>query len=333
MARGVLPGHFAGMASGWTDNGSMGNVRLRMGEVQAIYFPSDAKSVSKKYIEYDVWVQHRANHTAVTKMYTHVIATDSLGSAADFNFSTYRADSSASTNGPGKKAAPGFGAKVLLLCVNGETNNAVIIGGIRDFHSDPDDRVDGHHQHSQFNGIDVLINNDGELIVTYEGATKLDGMIRDDVDGDVVGTFIKIAKDGSLTLSDKNGYNSIIISPTGASVTVTADQEIDVNTKTIALNGTTEVDVTTPVVDIEASTSVTIASPQVALGQGEPEPPIKAVTFNAALTAFLTALTAYTTAIAPTADISRSATPALVAAIAAFAASAASAGALTVTVA
>jgi hypothetical protein len=234
MARVVLPGHFMGRNSQWTDNQSMANMRLRMGEVQAIYWPTDPNNNSKRFVEYDVWVQHRANGTAVTKMYTNVIGIDALGSAADFSFSTYRVDPSA-TNQTNKQFAPGFGAKVLILCINGETNNGVILGGLRDFHNDPDDENDGHHHHSRFNGIDVLVNSNGELVITYQGAQNNDGTMAEDVDDDAVGTTITLSKNGNITLADVKNKNQIVIDHENSKVVVQADDEVDIVADSVML--------------------------------------------------------------------------------------------------
>lgn len=332
MSRVVLPGHFMGRNSQWTDNQSMANVRLRMGEVQAIYWPTDDNNNSKKFVEYDVWVQHRANGTAVTKMYTNVIGVDALGSVADFSFSTYRVDPSAS-NQTNKTFKPGFGAKVLLLCINGETNNAVILGGLRDFHADADDIEDGHHLHSRFNGIDMLVNNDGELVITYQGAQNIDGTMADGVDQDAVGTTITISKNGNITLADVDNKNQIVIDHENDQITIESDNEVDVNADTVKVNAQSEFDVTAPTVDIEAEEQVTISSPQVAIGEGELEPPIKGVTFNTALTAFMAAFSVYLTGIAPTADITGTLTPAMLTAIQAFLTAAQAANAVATTVA
>ncbi len=134
----VLPTHFRGKASGFSSNGSMTNTMLRVGEVQAIYYPEDEENVSRRFVEYDVWVQHRANDTAVTKEYRHVIAIDHYGSVADYSFATYRVKKTSANEGDAKTLEPGLGAKVILLCINGETNNAVILGAIRDVGSTQD---------------------------------------------------------------------------------------------------------------------------------------------------------------------------------------------------
>ena len=231
----VLPTHFRGRNSGFTSNGSMHNVMLRMGEVQAIYYPGDEGNDSGKFVEYDVWVGHRANGTAVTKMYRHVIAIDHFGSVADFSFATYRAKNTATNQDSSKELAPGLGAKVILLCINGETNNAIILGGIRDTESTQDKLDDGHNLHTLFNGIDVTVNKLGELLVVYNGATQADGTPDPATDTDGSGTYIKIDKNGNYTVSDGNGDNLFFIDRVNGKVRVQADTEIDVVADTVRL--------------------------------------------------------------------------------------------------
>lgn len=229
----VLPGHLLGARSGFTDNGAMSNVRLRVGEVQAIYFPSDERNVSGRFVEYDVWVQHRANGTAVTKTYNNVIAIDHFGSKADFSFATYRVKQNNSNEGDQKEAAPGKGSKVILLCINGETNNAIILGGLRDFNSTKDTKDDGHNMHSVFNGVDVTINKDGEFQLVYNGATDLDGQPAENTDKDSSGTYVKIDKSGNVTISDKDGSNAIVVSHSDGKVNVTGANEINLIAPTV----------------------------------------------------------------------------------------------------
>jgi hypothetical protein len=227
--RPVVPGHADG---GWLpDNGIAGNVMLRIGEVQNIYFPEDQENVSKRFVEYRVWVQHKANGTAVTKMYDHCIAIDHLAAIADYSYATFRADPAATKESSQKRAAAGKGARVLLLCINGESQNAVILGGIRDAAA-PDDvkdtKDDGHHLHSVFNGIDFSINKDGELLLTYNGATDLDGNPAEGTDTDAAGTFIKIDKKGNLTVSDGNGDNLVFIDRVNGKIRVQTAAEVDI---------------------------------------------------------------------------------------------------------
>jgi len=227
----VIPSHY-GSRRVDDDGDGLSNVRLRVGEVQAVFGPKHTLNVSKKRNEYQVYVTHRANGTIVTKLYEHCFLSDAFGSFADFIRFTLRADPSARRN----PVRPGVGAKVLILCANGESQNPVIISGIpdagRDSDPDPDPDEDGHHLEAVFNGVEFDINKDGELIVTYGGATNADATLADGVDQNAVGTFITMKKDGSVLVSDANGDNSVLMDRPNSKVVVTTG-EYDVVADTI----------------------------------------------------------------------------------------------------
>ncbi len=228
----VVPGHYDGRRVPM--NGVMGNIMLRPGTVQQVFFPEDERNVSKKFMEYQVLVQNRANGTAVTKLYEHCIAIDQFASIADFDFVTYRAENVA-TKQDGSQFRPGTGAHVILLCLNGESNSAVILGGIRHSEAPLDKKVDGHHRHARFNGIDLLITQDGELTVTYQGAMKGDGTKAEGVDDAALGTFVKISKDGNLLVSDKDGVNQILLDHATGKVNIISENEINQTSEKVRL--------------------------------------------------------------------------------------------------
>lgn len=227
----VVPNHFRGML--FADGGDFTNVRLRFGEVQKVIPPDDPANISGRWNEYSVWVQHRANGTAVTKMYDNCLAIDHYGSKADFDHAGYRADDSATREDGQRQLGPGLGARVLLLCINGESQSAVILGGLRV--DDPDTTETGHYRHARFNGIDLLINNDGEMTLTYQGAQDLKGEKREDVDENALGTFVKISKDGNLLVSDKEGGNSILLDHASGKIDVVSENEVNVTAPTVRL--------------------------------------------------------------------------------------------------
>lgn len=229
----VIP-HFYGLGNTPVDDGDgMNNVRLRVGEVQAIYPVDHPMNISKKFVEYQVFVSHRANKTAVTKMYERCYVADQFGGSADTSTQTYRADTSASN----KRVGPGLGSKVVILCINGESVNPLIIGGIRDPKGDPDDPEAGHHLRRKFNGVDLTINNDGELELSYTGADNSDGTLRDDVDENAVGTTVKISKNGNFEVSDADGKNSVLVDHENDKVVVTSDGEVNVTAPKVTLGG------------------------------------------------------------------------------------------------
>jgi hypothetical protein len=213
------------------DNDAFGKVRMMVGEVQAMYHKNHPKNVSKKFTEYQVCVKERVNNTAVSRMYEHVIQRDLFGGKADTFHFTYRPDTSAKRDV--KDPRPALGSKVLLMCINGEVNSAVIVGGIRDANGEEDDDGTngqgdlGHHMHFRFNGIDFVINNDGELTLTYQGAQKIDGTPADGVDVDkMTGTTVKITKEGNFTVADKDSKNVIQLDHANGKILITSENEV-----------------------------------------------------------------------------------------------------------
>jgi hypothetical protein len=207
IGRNIIPSSLALQATPkHHDGGVFDNTRLRMGEVQEVIYPNDAKSLSKKFVEYTVFVQHRGGGTGLGKMYHHCVLVSAFGGLADQMHYTLRADTTPSTKKKGSKGL-GLGSKVLLLCINGEHNNAVILGGLRD-QSDKsgfggiEAKDLGHYFYFNFNGVSAYIDKDGQLVVTYNGKTGVDG--KTDVDKGKRGTRMAFLQDGSWNINTRD---------------------------------------------------------------------------------------------------------------------------------
>lgn len=218
-----------------SDGGALSNIKLRLGEVQEIIYSNDLRNLSKKFIEYKVLVQHQSNGTGVAKMYDHCVLINTLGSLADFCTWTLRTDKSASVEAT-KKITVGKGSKVVLLCINGDSNNALILGGIRDAadlsEQGGKDVERGHNFRFVFNGMNASINKDGELAITYGGKTELDG--KTNVDDKFTGTRVLFKKNGNLEIANGERNNSIVVDNERSRVSIKADErcEVDVNGRT-----------------------------------------------------------------------------------------------------
>lgn len=217
------PIHFGGT---FDDGGMMNNLRFRPGEVQAVYTKDDPQNVSRKFVEYKVLVQHRSNGVVINRMYDHVFAVDTFGGIADYANWTFRADPSGNRLDGKKEPGAGVGSKVLILCVNGESHNACIVGGIRDSNGLVDDPEEGHRLRFRFNGIAISINKDGEMTLEYQGAMLADGTVGPDVDTNAVGTTVKITKDGNFTVADKDSKNKIVLDHAQGKVFIESENEI-----------------------------------------------------------------------------------------------------------
>jgi hypothetical protein len=205
------------------------NLSLRWGEVQSIVYPSAASNtgMQKKYIEYVVMVaQQDGDGSNVNTFYNCVSLNNVFGSVADILKYTLR---TTAEGDPPQLGEYGEGAKVLLLCINGDTAQAVILGGTRDATNDDnvDQQSDGHNLEFEFNGLNVAINNAGELAVTFNGATNADGSLADSADTNAQGSVLRMTQDGSISFTSADALQSVLIDQTNNVVTVAANSQLN----------------------------------------------------------------------------------------------------------
>lgn len=231
--RDIIPSTFSmGATPRHSDGGVFDDIRLRWGEVQEIIYPDDKRSRSGKVTEYNVFVQHRSNGTGAGAMYTNCVPQSLFGGLADYVDFTYRAPKTPSTQDKEAKGI-GLGSKVLILCANGERNNAYIIGGMRDFKAKDDKAKDlGHHYLAVFNGVSASVNKDGELTVTYGGKTKIDGKKDDDAKDEEVGSFVSFFKNGNITVQDKDGKNQFLVDHKNKKIVIKRDEAFELGDAT-----------------------------------------------------------------------------------------------------
>jgi phage baseplate assembly protein gpV len=258
----ILPSFMGCVNRGSTSPGARGLLRdtqLRMGEVQKAYAPNDPKNQSKVAWEYVVNVNTYRDDQSLTEapqVYRATVA-DMFGNLADRRRFTLRAASSE----PAPGTSIGNGSIVLLLCPSGDKSQAIIVGAWRSpleldprFASKYTDPSETFYEF-EFNGVLVTIDKDGAVKLTVPGATQLDGS-PGDRDSNNHGSTVALAKDGTITVTDKNG-ESIVIQPSSKTITVKAG------------NHTTEVQDTwllkVPTVRVEAE-EVTIKAGKVNLG-------------------------------------------------------------------
>lgn len=184
---------------------------LQIGEVIAIYYPKDKGNQSGLYIEYDVEVRHREGSEGQTlTVYKNCISVSGFGSTADRTDTTFRVSSESPDAGEW-----GDGAKVLVLCISGNRNRSVILGGI----SNTDRKSDtGHAYTFEFNGINCTINKAGEVSITRKGITNTKGkyLEKDITTGEsttvpTTGATIYMHKDGSVGIQDSGGQNIVLM--------------------------------------------------------------------------------------------------------------------------
>jgi hypothetical protein len=231
LADGSIIPHFLGLETMGRskDYDDQTNLSLRWGEVQSIVYPSAASNTGqlKKYIEYVVMVaQQDGAGSNVNTFYNCVSLSNLFGSVADILRYTLRTTAEGDPPQPGQY---GEGAKVLLLCVNGDTAQAVILGGTRDATNDDnvDQQSDGHNLEFEFNGLNVVINSAGELAVTFNGATNADGSLADSASEDAQGSVVRMTQDGSISFTSADALQSVTIDQTNNVVNVAANSQLN----------------------------------------------------------------------------------------------------------
>ena len=203
------------------------NFVLRTGEIKSVVFPDNPLSISKIAPEYTVEVAHRDGFGSITHtLYTGVMPINGFGGAGDFTESTYR---HASRNNEG--------SQVLLLCVSGDQNKAVILGGLPQASKDT-----SHHYTFEFNGAHVNVNSEGEISIVHRGPTNSDRSVKEQYEG-YEGTKVVMNKRGNFEIVGHNEKQHIKIvhadpdnPKTDRSVQVQADQKL-------SLNSSSEIDV------------------------------------------------------------------------------------------
>lgn len=197
----VLP---YGLLSGEDRSGFAGfnktyrNFPLRIGMIVKSYAVSDPNNFSNLTTEYDVIVfEQNEDMGSTSVLYKNCMSAEGLGSIADFfeknlRFQT-KNDGTVDTSGQD-------GAIVLLLCLDGVSEKAIIITQIT--HPDRTTTLTDTKPHleGEYNGIHVVINSDGSAAFTFKGATDNDGNPIDPTQGN---TVVSIATDGSYQVQHK----------------------------------------------------------------------------------------------------------------------------------
>lgn len=231
----MIPAHLASTSMGEAEDiGMLSDMTLRLGEVVEIIYPDNAKSKTGRFIEYTVDCFSRESGSIGTKVrYEGVLLSNLFGNGADiFKFTLRLSNKKENEDG-----TVGLGAKVLILCQNGESASSFIIGGVRDTSTETtsDSKDDGHHLLWKFNGIGVNINKDGELALTFGGATDVDGKLSEGVDKNNAGAGITLKKDGSLEIQDAATLQKIQIVHPDGKIHIEASKLLE----TVASDGTT----------------------------------------------------------------------------------------------
>lgn len=235
----IIPSFLGASIRGET--GSIGrndNTLLRIGEVKKIIYPDDDKSISKAFIEYAVEVSHKdANGISTAVPYIACLLQNVFGGKADKLKYTFRPDKQSDNDD--SDTIWGVGSKVLILCLNGDQDNAIIMGGINDTGTDPEmkEKDEGHNLFFEFNGVQVTINKDGELSLMFRGATDEKGELQSSANSDAEGSTITIDKEGTLKFATPKDDQFLTINHKDKKIEMQAQKEWNTTIKgTVNIN-------------------------------------------------------------------------------------------------
>ena len=227
----VIPSFLGIQRTGKRKNpGNQTDLSLRWGTVKELVYPTDIRSFSQKFIEYRLSVEHKDGGKPGANIdYLGVQLSNLFGGVADYLTYTLRPTPQQSNPQPSMLQQ---GSKVLCLCINGDRPQAVILGGLRDGTYDlniDDSGQKGHNLDFSFNGINVIINDAGELQVVFNGKTDIDGTLDDSADAAAQGSNIRMSADGSIQVTSPDALQHVLIDNSNHLVEIDADQELDVN--------------------------------------------------------------------------------------------------------
>jgi len=178
---------------------------------------------------------------------------------------------------------------VIVALLNGEAREGIILGSLMHAARKSDIPIDkGPYYKSEFNGIETVINENGEYIVTFKAvptnAKKLDdkpsATIAAPTYDDKVGTsFYKFDKTGSFEVNDKdkNGIQNFRIDKPKGTVEINSgkikltmtkkEEKVELKCKILDIVSDDKISGKTKEFSLDASTSVKIKSPKVAIGK------------------------------------------------------------------
>jgi len=271
----VIPSYMGVGSMGIAESmGDFHSLHLMVGEVIALILPTDDDSVSKKFIEYRVAVQYRTGQEPVaTTEFSNCLMVNLFGGLADKLQYTLR--SRVKRPIPGETF--GNGSKVLVLCLNGESSRAYIIGGIVD-PIDTKDSDQGHNLFFEFNGAQSSINDDGELKILFRGKTQIDGTLDSNANSKAEGSYIFFDKDGGIKTATPKDDQYIFIDHKNTKLSILANSAWEAKVANGGLDFEVKKDIvmksSSGAADLEVANNVTIKSSGVLVGNATDQWPL-----------------------------------------------------------
>lgn len=187
------------------------NTPLRVGIITECFELDDVNNVSQLTPEYTVVTNEQESSggsASKFKTYKNCISADGFGGIADFfEYKLRPTEKVFDKKESDKKTSHDFtkqnGSTVLILCLDGFSEKAIIIGGIPNLTTENPrqstlTKDNGLHLEGEYNGVNWQINKEGEFTLTFRSKTDNDGKVADEKAG---GTFAKINKEGSVDIN------------------------------------------------------------------------------------------------------------------------------------
>lgn len=204
---------------------SMMEMGLREGLVVAVHAPSADTNTNKHYYEYDVKVDHVDNGTHTEIIFPRARLGNSFGGVADFVRWRPRLGGRASND---DGAIFSTGSRVYVMCVNGNTKSAIILGGAQHpVGSDPEGDEEPLFVF-EFNGIRAEIHPNGDFKLIHRGATDPMGVVEED-DATKNGTSITMDAEGDILIgTGADSQNLIHLDSQGKRIHITGEEEVEI---------------------------------------------------------------------------------------------------------
>ena len=192
LPSGLLGNNQQAMMAGF--NKTYKNSSLRIGVVVASYPTTDSNNHSKLTTEYDVQVIEQNEDQSVTSIrYKNCMSAEGMGSIADFFEKSLRTQKSKKNKGA-TTLNDQDGAIVLILCLDAMSDKAIVVGSLTHPNRATTLKSSEPYLEGEYNGVNIVVNNDGSTTLTFKGATDNNG---DPIDSSQGNTEIKIESDGS----------------------------------------------------------------------------------------------------------------------------------------
>jgi hypothetical protein len=129
------------------------------------------------------------------------------------------------------------GSQVLVLCLSGNARYGIIVGGLphteatkdpEGLRSMPETADAGHYWIRRFNGVTMHVDDAGQFLLSFRGATDADDQLRDSADANASGSQMALTKDGSIRFQTKDGQQSIHLDHTNNKISVRANTALEV---------------------------------------------------------------------------------------------------------